>query len=152
LWYDASFHLQIGILEVEMTSNKSFRKLTVATGLSVAMIFLTSAEGYAAEFKRIKSLKEFKSAVVGRTLVGKTRSGAGVRVVHRADGVLSGIITGGIKVTATWRWRRGYYCRKGTAGNEIIVDDCPLILISGKTVRFVLNRGRGSTIDYKIRN
>ena len=131
-----------------MTNNKKFRILTVVTGLFVSMIFLSSLEGYSAEFKRIKSLKLFKSAVVGKTL-----SGGAVRaaIIH-ANWKMTGTTSKGQKISATWKWRGGYWCRVGTIGNEILANDCQKVLVSAKKLRLVRNRGRGSTIEYKIRN
>ena len=111
-----------------------------------AMLLLSPVSGAADAFKRVTTSEQFKAAVAGRRLV----AGRAYYVIH-ANGAFSGRSPNGAKVSGTWTWRGQYFCRRGTIGNETLADDCQKAFVSRHRLRLVRNRGRGSTVELRIR-
>lgn len=116
----------------------------LSTALFTALL-ISPAASVAAEFKRITTLDQFKANLVGRTIVG-----GGARMIIGDSGTVTGTARAG-KVSLTWKWQGSFFCRTGTVGNEKLSNDCQQIWIKGRTVRFVRDRGTGSTAEYQIK-
>ena len=130
-----------------ITRNRNIKLVSLIVGLSVATFVLPGTYVFADDFKRIKTSKQYRAAVVGRTIVG-----GGAHYIVHADGTITGKAPNGQKFSGTWNWRGNHWCRRGTVGNEVLAHDCQQVFISGNTLRFVRNRGRGKTVEAKIRN
>ena len=111
-----------------------------------AILVLPSGSSAAEKFKRASTSKQFKAAVAGRKLV----AGSAYYIVH-ANGTFSGKSLEGAKVSGKWNWRGQYFCRSGTIGNETLAYDCQEAYVSRNKLRLVRNRGRGSTVELRIR-
>ena len=112
--------------------------------LAGAMLILPSGSS-AADFKRIKTLKDFKAQLVGKSAIAE-----GGWATYHADGTFTGRLSDGQKVSGKWHWRKGYFCRSGRLGSDPIAYDCQLVFVSRNRVRFIRNRGRGPTVEYRI--
>ena len=118
--------------------------IAVAALIGTLHALAVSQTALAAEFVRITKLSQFKTAIIGKTL-----SAGKVRVVIAVDGTWGGTAKRG-KVSGTWKWRRGYWCRVGTVGSNLLAEDCQEISVSGKKMRLIRNRGSGDVVELKI--
>lgn len=120
--------------------------LTLLAALIMTVLILPSKSA-TAEFRRIITLKQFEAALIGRSITG----GGGNVIIH-ADGTVTGTTKDNQNVSLTWRWQFGHWCRGGTVGSGKLPNDCQQVWIKCKFLRLVRNWGRGSTVEYKIRN
>jgi hypothetical protein len=98
-----------------------------------------------ADTGRILSRDDFVQVVKDRAL---TRTG--IRLVVSPDGKIDGRALG-FKVTGSWDWRDGYFCREMQAGLEKIGYDCQLVERKGDALRFTSSKGKGDFADLRIR-
>lgn len=129
-----------------MTSDSKTKVMIIAVAALIgALQFVSSFQtASAGDFVRITKLNQFKTSIVGKTL-----SAGKVRVVIAVDGTWGGTAKRG-KVSGTWKWRRGYWCRVGTVGSNLLAEDCQEVSVSGKKMRLIRNRGSGEVVELKI--
>lgn len=97
------------------------------------------------QMQRIDSRDEFMRAVAGKSL---TRFGIRLNVSD------AGQITGRAftkDVTGNWRWQNGYFCRDLYHGAEDLGPNCQVVEVSGNTIRFTADEGRGIYADFRLR-
>lgn len=66
----------------------------------------------------------------------------------------NGTITGkagGRKVTGSWAWKDGYFCRTMFWGKREIPYNCQLVEWNGRKMRFTTDRGKGDSADFGVR-
>lgn len=98
-----------------------------------------------ADSGRVTSRDDFVQLVKDRAL---TRTG--IRLVVTPDGRIDGRALG-FKVTGSWAWRDGYFCREMQAGREKIGYDCQLVERKGDALRFTAAKGKGEFADLRLR-
>ncbi|MEO0860010.1 MAG: dihydrodipicolinate reductase [Pseudomonadota bacterium] len=99
----------------------------------------------AAAFEPIGSRDAFVSLVQGRQL-----SGDGVRLTVTPDGGIGGRAFG-FRVTGSWRWEGGYFCRTINTAVRKLPDNCQTVARDGNVLRFTADRGAGDSADLRIR-
>ena len=114
------------------------------TGLALGLAVLMSATGAAAQAARVGTEAAFLEAVGGRDLVR-----FGVRLTVGRDGAIAG--NGfGRRVTGTWRWEDGFFCRTLDWGSGGRGENCQLVALSDGRVIFVADRGEGDRAEFRI--
>jgi len=99
-----------------------------------------------ADFQPIQQRDGFVSLVSGRDL---TRFG--IRLTVTDDGKIKGRAFGQ-NVSGDWRWMRGYFCRDLYLGGDLLDgDNCQTVEVSGETLRFTSDRGRGDSANLRLR-
>lgn len=105
----------------------------------------TAGPAAAQEFGTITTRQDFVSAVAGRELkrlgitVGVTPSGG---IEGRAFGA---------RVTGAWDWQDGYFCRDLYWGSRNLGPNCQVVRLSGNTIRFISDRGKGRSADLTLK-
>lgn len=99
-----------------------------------------------ADFQRVDQRDSFVSLVSGRNL---TR--LGIRLTVSEDGRIKGRAFGQA-VSGDWTWTRGYFCRDlYLEGDLLDGDNCQTVEVSGDTLRFTSDRGRGDSANLRLR-
>jgi hypothetical protein len=112
---------------------------------AVALLSFTLSLPALADTGRITSRDDFVNLIKDKSL---TRTG--IRLVVTPDGKIDGRALG-FKVTGSWDWRDGYFCREMQAGREKIGYDCQLVERRGNALRFTAEKGKGDYADLRIR-
>lgn len=99
----------------------------------------------AAAFEAVTTRDAFLSLVQDRTL-----SGDGVSLRVAADGSIAGRGFG-LRVTGTWDWQDGLFCRTLDTALRDFPRNCQTVARDGDVIRFVADRGTGDTADLRIR-
>lgn len=121
-------------------------KVLVKIGvLAVLMTASLSLAAQAAEFKRIKKKADLYSMVVDKKLVASWGW-----AMLGSDGTVSGLVNGA-KVSGTWKWKGGYYCRELMIGDKAEPNNCQTVHISGSDVVFIRDKGKGRQSPMKIK-
>ena len=71
----------------------------------------------------------------------------GGKSIAKSDGTIEGDF-GGQKLSGTWQWQDGYFCRTSTLGDLDIGSDCLVIEVTDKQMRLTLGKGEGPSIIY----
>ena len=98
--------------------------------MRVLLILLLVLPLPAAAFEAVTSREDFVALVVGKRLTG---DGVGLRVTP------DGAITGrgfGFKVTGTWQWQDGLFCRTLTSAIRDFPLNCQTVAVQGDVIRF----------------
>lgn len=111
----------------------------------IAFLALLALPAAAQDLSRITDRPAFLDRVGGRDL-----SRLGITVQVRPDGRITGRAFGG-RVTGSWEWRDGFFCREMSWGSSSWARDCQAVYMGGGTVRFVADRGRGDSADLSVR-
>ncbi|MCA0905858.1 hypothetical protein LCM27_05555 [Ruegeria marisrubri] len=101
-----------------------------------------------ADYKRIKTAKQFNSDIVGKKLTDEQ----GNVFVANADGTISAKLKSGKKFSGTWVWNKKFWCRNGVLDGKALGTDCQLWEIDGATARMTREKGKGKTTIYSINN
>lgn len=88
---------------------------------------------------QLKSESEFRDQVVGHTLTMGDNS-----VVIQPGGTTEGTVSGQT-FKANWMWQNGMYCRNAALGTTQLGTDCQVVSVSGDTVSFTGQSGKGQT-------
>ncbi len=88
---------------------------------------------------RIDTEAEFLARVADRPLRAK-----GMAFTLQSDGRITGTIDGR-RLTGTWSWSDGCFCRTASLDEEVPDTDCERIEISGDRMRYTRRRGTGQT-------
>lgn len=107
--------------------------LSLVTGLSIHQV------SAADEKTRIGTEQEFREIAVDKELVYNNDKGA--LTVH-GDGTITGTYRGK-KLTGTWSWEDGYYCRSVKPGKKDTGHDCQIVELSGNSLIFIRKKGTG---------
>jgi len=94
---------------------------------------------------KVTDRSEFERLVVGRDL-----SIFGIKLTVTPEGQIAGRAYGRT-VTGAWRWKDGYFCRDLFWGERDLGPNCQEVRVSGKTVRFTSDRGKGRFADLTMR-
>ncbi|TCO69625.1 dihydrodipicolinate reductase [Rhodovulum euryhalinum] len=111
---------------------------------AAAMTMLTAAPAFAESFRPVESRSGFLSLVDGKSL-----KRLGISLAVTPGGEIRGEAFGR-RVTGAWRWDGKYFCRDLSFGNRDIGPNCQLVLVNGRTVRFVADKGAGEHADLRI--
>lgn len=109
-----------------------------------ATVFLTTAAH--ADFKRLTTEAEYRSAVAGKTVVTESST-----VKIRKNGRLTGKTKGGDKITGAWAWRGQFWCRTVKVAGVDRGTDCQLVEVDGNKIRGTRNQGKGETFSGVIK-
>lgn len=71
----------------------------------------------------------------------------GGQSIAKSDGTISGTF-GGQKLSGTWEWKDGYFCRTSTLGEMDLGSDCLVIEVTRNQMRLTLNEGHGPSVIY----
>ena len=117
---------------------------TLLTALAIA---LTCASPGAAKagFVPVKTKTEFLKIISGKNL---KYSGASIHLSK------AGTIRGkayGKKVSGTWQWKGGLFCRSIIWGSRDLGPNCEVVKIDGNTLRFITDHGKGKRADMSLR-
>jgi len=103
----------------------------------IGAVYLAVYTASAQTFKRITTEAEFRSTIVDR----RASSDAGWMTVN-SDGTTSGVFFEQ-NFAANWVWQNQMYCRNAVLGDQALGTDCQVVEISGDSVRYVRENGRG---------
>ncbi|MCO8143630.1 dihydrodipicolinate reductase [Rhodovulum tesquicola] len=116
-----------------------------ATLLAAAALAITAAAPASAEgFRAVESRSGFVSLVDGKSL-----KRLGINLAVTPGGEIRGQAFGQ-RVTGAWRWDGRYFCRDLKFGTRDLGPNCQLVLVNGRTVRFVADKGTGEHADLRI--
>ncbi len=104
-----------------------------------------STAGAESGFERIAEGQAFAQTIVGREL-----SRPGIRLKVLPDGRIEGRGLG-LPVTGSWHWAGSYFCREMDWSGYEIPHNCMVVLINGRTVRFIADEGTGDFADFRLR-
>tara|TARA_R110000868_G_scaffold411515_3_gene705058 strand:- start:65902 stop:66300 length:399 start_codon:yes stop_codon:yes gene_type:complete len=123
-------------------------KFSAVLAVGLALVLGTGvAPGVARaqEFERIKSQSEFL-ALVGRSDLRNL----GVTLQVRQNGSIRGSAFGR-RVTGSWTWKDGYFCRAMSWGSTVFPMNCQTVGLMANTLRFTADKGKGETADLRLR-
>ena len=99
---------------------------------------------FAESFQRVEDKDRFLQLVNEGDL---TRFAIRVKVTPAGDIVGRAF---GQKVSGEWAWQDGYFCRSLFWGSKEIGDNCQTVEVSGRTLRFTSDRGKGQFADLSL--
>lgn len=99
----------------------------------------------AAAFEAVTGRDAFVALVAGKRLTG---DGVSLRV--SPDGLIAGRGFG-LRVTGTWEWRDGLFCRTLDTALRDFPLNCQTVAVQGDVVRFRADRGTGDVADLRLR-
>ena len=107
---------------------------------------LVAVPALASDFQRVQDRKSFVSLIEDRNL---TRFG--IRLSVSDDGKITGRAFGR-KVSGDWKWDKGYFCRDLFLNGDVLDgNNCQTVQVSGDTLRFTSDRGRGDFADLRLK-
>ncbi len=115
----------------------------LATGLLTSGILARDA---LADFVPVQHEADFRALVEGRDLIR-----FGIRLQVLPDGRITGRGFG-TRVSGTWEWRNGYFCRTLEFGESGEPLNCQLVLQQGDRLRFIADAGEGDQADFQLRD
>lgn len=111
--------------------------MRIATYCLACAVTLAATALQAESFKRITSEADFRALIADRKLTqGKDW------MTVKSDGTTVGRIFDQ-KFTAAWVWQNRMYCRNAVMGKRQLGTDCQVVGISGKSVEFIREYGKG---------
>lgn len=108
-------------------------------------LFGNTVAAYQAEsfnWRHITSESIFETEVVDQFFGDE-----GGQSVAKSDGTIEGEF-GGEKLSGTWAWEDGHFCRTSTLGDLDIGSDCLVIEVTDAQMRLTLAEGNGPSIIY----
>lgn len=99
-----------------------------------------------AEFRLVNDRDTFVSIVDDRAL-----QRFGIKLEVRPDGTIEGNAFGR-KVTGSWTWDNGFFCRDMAWGSWDLDPNCQQVGLSGNLLRFRSDRGTGDFADLRLRS
>lgn len=112
----------------------------------VVMFSLAALPAWA--FERIESRSAFVDTVSGKSL---RYAPLGVRLLVRPDGSITGSAALGTKVTGSWEWSGGFFCRDLAWSRRSLPRNCQVVERAGDKLRFTADRGQGDAAVFRIR-
>jgi hypothetical protein len=113
--------------------------------LSVVLFVALASPAFADSYVRVAEREAFVDLVKGKSLTS-----LGVSLTVSPSGGIGGRAFGR-KVTGSWTWSKGYFCRTMQAGDRVFARNCQLVQRKGSTIRFIADQGAGQTADLRIR-
>jgi len=116
--------------------------------IASATLTLAPISALANDFQPVTDLSQFISLIDGREL----RMGLfGVSLKVFPDGRIDGSALGD-KVTGSWAWQDGYFCREMDWGGTEIPYNCQLVEVrEDGTMRFTVDQGAGESAQFSLR-
>lgn len=116
--------------------------------ITTVLMLAAPVAAAANEFEPIKDRDDFLSLVQNREL----RIGVyNLSINLSPDGQIKGSALGW-KITGTWSWQDGYFCREMDWSGMEIDYNCQLVEASGaERMRFTVDRGAGDSATFKLR-
>lgn len=124
------------------------KSITTLVAISVSVVLLGIGSAGAESFKHIRSDKDFRKYVVGKTL--SSPSGKG-NFRATSDGKISGKVPKG-KIVGVWQWSGGFFCRNVRIGSNELGTQCQKVEISGGQLKLTREKGKGDSVVYKMTN
>lgn len=121
------------------------RRMKLVLATSAALVIAGTAH---ADYKRIKTAKQFNADIVGKKLVDEQ----GNVFVANADGTISAKLKSGKTFSGTWVWNKKFWCRNGVLDGKALGTDCQLWEIDGASARMTREKGKGKTTIYSVSN
>ncbi|MBN2905326.1 MAG: dihydrodipicolinate reductase [Rhodobacteraceae bacterium] len=113
--------------------------------LAVAALIALAATPLRAEgFHTIESRSGFLGLVDGRSL---TRTGVSLAVTPGGEIIGQAF---GRPITGAWRWDGRYFCRDMSFGTRKLGQNCHLVQVRGRVLRFIGDRGAGDRADLRL--
>ncbi len=109
-------------------------------------VSLASGTAALADFEQIRSEKDFRTLVVGKTIESDQST-----IVMNADGTFRGKTTDGRKIVGNWAWSGRWWCRNVTVGKQNLGQNCQKMEIDGDRLRATRDKGKGVVIDNVLR-
>ena len=116
-------------------------------GLALLVLVLATP-AMADRFEPVKDKSRFLSLVENRTLrIGLYNLSLSVLPDGRIDGSALGW-----KITGTWAWKDGYFCREMDWSGTPIRYNCQLVEAEGaEKLRFTVDQGKGDSATFRLR-
>jgi len=115
--------------------------------LSLALITLVISHTSAkADFTQVKTEDEFRNSIVEKVIASSSCD----PLISHSDGTITGVCNGK-KLTGSWKWSDGLWCRDIKLGDKKYKIDCQKYEIDGQTVRVTAKKGKGKKTIYKIK-
>jgi hypothetical protein len=111
----------------------------------VLFLALLATPATAEDYARVTDRGAFVSLVGGKNLTS-----LGVSLSVSPSGSISGRAFGST-VSGAWTWTGGYFCRTLKAGDKVFARNCQLVQQKAGRIRFIADKGTGSTADLRIR-
>ncbi len=118
------------------------RKILTALTLTAALAAPAAAQ---AGFQPVTTKSEFLKLVNGKNL---KYSGASIHL--SAAGKIQGRAYGK-KVSGTWQWKGGFFCRSIMWGSRDLGPNCEAVKVDGSVLRFITDHGKGKRADMSLR-
>lgn len=114
----------------------------------LALLVALASPAMAEDYKPVMEKSEFLKLIAGKEL----RNGLyDLSLFLTPDGQIKGDALGW-KITGTWSWKDGYFCREMDWEGYAIPYNCQLVEIrSGRDLRFTVDRGAGNSAAFRLR-
>ena len=126
---------------MDKNGNTNTMRSIVAASAALA---LWGTDALAEGFQRVEDKGGFISLVKDREL-----KRLGIRLKVTDDGRIVGRAFGQ-QVDGAWNWQGGYFCRELVVGGDPFDSNCQTVLVNGRTVRFVSDKGEGIYADLAL--
>ncbi|MBM3614266.1 MAG: dihydrodipicolinate reductase [Alphaproteobacteria bacterium] len=111
-------------------------------------LFLASTPALAGDYQPVMEKDVFMALVAGKELRNNLYD---LSLFVSPDGKISGDALGW-KITGTWSWKDGYFCREMDWEGYAIPYNCQLVETrEGRIVRFTVDRGTGNSAQFRLR-
>lgn len=109
---------------------------------------LATSPAFANDYQPVMDKDAFLELVAGKEL----RNGLyDLSLFVTPDGQINGDALGW-KITGTWSWKDGYFCREMDWEGYAIPYNCQLVETrEGRIVRFTVDRGTGDSAQFRLR-
>jgi len=111
------------------------------------MICVLAAASSANAMTPVKDESTFRDLVGGKTLVLRLYT---IKLNVLGNGTIEGSALTR-KVTGSWSWIDGFFCREMKWGTREIPYNCQLVEYDGTEVRFTTDKGAGDSADFVLR-
>ena len=111
-------------------------------------LFLAATPALADDYQPVMEKDAFMALVAGKELRNNLYD---LSLFVSPDGKISGDALGW-KITGTWSWKDGYFCREMDWGGTEIPYNCQLVEVreDGK-MRFTVDQGAGESAEFNLR-
>ena len=117
------------------------KRVTLCTCLVVGLTLAATP----AMAEEIKTKAQFLEQIAGKKLVQKDNW-----VILSPDGTVRGEGPAKGPITGKWTWEGTYYCREITVDGTKFTRDCQAVTLSGNTVNFIHEKGKGISISWTV--
>lgn len=111
-------------------------------------LFLVATPALADDYQPVMEKDAFMALVAGKEL---RNSLFDLSLFVSPEGEITGDALGW-KITGSWSWKDGYFCREMDWEGYAIPYNCQLVETQeGRTVRFTVDRGTGDSAQFRLR-